>query len=254
MFICHTHRFIFIKTRKTASSSVEIGLSRACGRGDVVTPLSVKSGDEALRAREGGFGPANWLKSIGEHRSSRKWRRLLFRAQRAQRFSPHTTINELQRLVPAETMASYFKFTLERNPWDRAVSRYFWQKHRAERNGHTNFPALGEYLRYLEREKPHWLSNWSHYTIGGRIAVDRVLQYEELSKELAALQSDLDIGTRIALPSQRAKGGYRTERQHYSELLSDADRRLVQRVCAPEIEVFGYRFEPVAATLSPSQG
>lgn len=251
MIICHTHRFIFIKTRKTASSSVEIGLSRACAGDDVVTPLSVQSGDEALRAQEGGFGPANWLKDIGEHRSLREWRRLLFRGQRAQRFAPHTTLAELQTLVPADTLDSYLKFTLERNPWDRAVSRYFWQKHRWERNGHTGFPTLSEYLRFLERDKPHWLSNWGHYTIDGRIAVDRVLRYENLSSELATLQADLAIGASIALPARRAKGGYRSDRLHYSELLSDHDRRLVRRVCAPEIEAFGYRFEP-ATPAHPS--
>jgi hypothetical protein len=40
MIISHRHRFIFIKTRKTAGTSIEVYLSRFCGEEDVVTPLN----------------------------------------------------------------------------------------------------------------------------------------------------------------------------------------------------------------------
>jgi len=33
----HRHRFVFVKTRKTAGTSLEIALSRHCGPDDVVT-------------------------------------------------------------------------------------------------------------------------------------------------------------------------------------------------------------------------
>ncbi|MEX0732341.1 MAG: sulfotransferase family 2 domain-containing protein [Aquisalimonadaceae bacterium] len=242
MIICHRHRFIFIKTRKTAGSSVEIGLSRVCGPDDVVTTLSEKSGDEELRAREGGTGPSNWQKSIVEHRGWREWRKLLFRFERAQRFAPHTPVSELRQMVTPDVFSGYYKFTLERNPWDHAVSRYFWQKHRWERGGRTDFPDISEYLKYLEREKPHWLSNWGHYTISDEIAVDRVVLYESLSQGLEEIRQELGIDGNIALPEQRAKGGYRKEGKHYSELLGPADRERVARVCAREIDAFGYVF------------
>ncbi len=243
MIICHRHRFIFIKTRKTASSSVEIGLSRVCGPADVVTTLSRKSGDEELRAAEGGFGPVNWQKPIREHRGWREWKRLLLRRERAQRFAPHTTIARLRELLPASMLEEYFVFTLERNPWDRAVSRYFWQKHRWERGGRTDFPPIGAFLEQVARDKPHWLSNWHHYSIDGRVAVDRVLRYENLAQELAALREELGIDGNIALPAKRAKGGHRSEKARYQEILGPAERELVARICASEIEAFGYRFD-----------
>lgn len=242
MIICHRHRFIFIKTRKTASSSVEIGLSRVCGPEDVVTSLSRKSGDEDLRAAEGGFGPSNWRKSVLEHRGWKEWRRLLTRFERAPKFVPHTPVARLRELIPEDTFNGYRKLTLERNPWDRAVSRYFWQKHRWERGGRKDFPAISEYLAYLEREKPHWLSNWGHYTIDDRIAVDRVVLYENLAEGLEAFRRDAEIDGHIALPAKRAKGGHRKEKRHYSELLNASDRDRISRVCAREIEAFGYEF------------
>ena len=39
MIISHRHRFIFIKTQKTAGTSIEVFLSGLCGPEDVVTPF-----------------------------------------------------------------------------------------------------------------------------------------------------------------------------------------------------------------------
>ena len=39
MIISHKYRFIFVKTRKTAGTSVEAYLSQHCGDSDVLTPI-----------------------------------------------------------------------------------------------------------------------------------------------------------------------------------------------------------------------
>ena len=39
MIISHKYKFIFIKTRKTAGSSIQIYLSELCGEGDVVSTI-----------------------------------------------------------------------------------------------------------------------------------------------------------------------------------------------------------------------
>ncbi|ADH85794.1 sulfotransferase family 2 domain-containing protein [Desulfurivibrio alkaliphilus] len=241
MIISHRNRFIFIKTRKTAGSSLEIALSRVCGPEDVITPLSAQRGEEELRRAEGGVGPCNHLKRIRDHRGFKEWRRLLTRGQRAQ-YGEHSTAPEIRRLVGPEIWSGYYRFTIERNPWDRALSRYWWQKHRWEEKGRRDFPSLSEYLRWLERHKPHWLSNWGHYTINDQIAVDRVLRYENLPAELAQLRLDLGIDGDISLPARRAKGGIRQDRQPYAELLSRTDRELIERLCWREIAALGYQF------------
>jgi len=40
MIISHTHKFIFIKSEKTAGTSIEAALSRYCSGDDVVTPIN----------------------------------------------------------------------------------------------------------------------------------------------------------------------------------------------------------------------
>ena len=47
MIISHRHKFIFLKTSKTAGTSIEIALSQICGEEDVITPLAKE--DEELR-------------------------------------------------------------------------------------------------------------------------------------------------------------------------------------------------------------
>jgi hypothetical protein len=49
MLASFEHNFLFIKTRKTAGTSLEIELSRHCGAADIVTPISPE--DEPLSVR-----------------------------------------------------------------------------------------------------------------------------------------------------------------------------------------------------------
>ena len=39
VIVSHKHKFIFIKTRKTAGTSIELFLSRFCGEKDIITPI-----------------------------------------------------------------------------------------------------------------------------------------------------------------------------------------------------------------------
>lgn len=243
MIICHRYRFIFLKTRKTASSSVEIALSRACGPGDVVTPLVEHLGEEDLRRREGGYGPCGDLKAWHEHRGFREWRRLLTRGQRARRFAGLATAGALRTRLPPEIWDAYAKVSIERNPWDRAVSRYWWNKYRWERKGDWQCPNLAEFLAYLEKEKPEQMSNWPTYAIDGEVVADHMLLYESLSQDLEGLRQKLGIAEDIALPAKAAKSGFRSEKRHFSEVMTEKARAIVDRACRREIDYFGYRFD-----------
>ena len=52
MILSHKNKFIFIKSFKTASTSLEIALSKYCGEKDIITPIvilkSSKRGDGFL--------------------------------------------------------------------------------------------------------------------------------------------------------------------------------------------------------------
>src|SRR5262245_62801539 len=55
MIVSHKHKFIFIKTKKTAGTAIEAALSELCGPEDVITPYR----EESEPARKG-LSPQNY--------------------------------------------------------------------------------------------------------------------------------------------------------------------------------------------------
>jgi len=229
MIINHTYRFIYIKTKKTAGTSLEIALSQYCGPGDILTPIGKR--DEPIRSELGYQGPANFL--IPRERYTWKDRIDRYLLRREVAYWNHIPAAEIRERIGVETWNSYFKFCVERNPWDRAISAYHW-----ENRSRKSLPDFGRFLAQLERKD--YLSNWSTYTIDGRIAVDRILRYEDLASEVESLARQLGLPGPLTLPN--AKRQYRKDRRPYREAYTDEQREFVARACAREIREFGYVF------------
>lgn len=231
MIVNHGHRFIFLKTKKTAGTSIEVALSRYCGPGDIVTRVGPR--DEKLRAELGYQGAVNHLLPR-DRWSVADWFRHSVRGKEIALYYNHMPAREVRAQVGEEVWASHFKFCFERNPWDRAISAYYWENRNAKR-----LPDFDEFLRALQRDGK--LSNFDTYAIDGRIAVDQVMLYERLGAELEGLVQRLDLPAPLDLP--RSKGQHRKDRRPYQEVYSDWGRDFVAGACAREIEAFGYRFE-----------
>lgn len=120
MIISHRHRFIFVKTAKTAGSSVEVFLSSICADEDVVTPLNPPEEGHQPRNHSGLFNP--WRELLS---GNRKTRRITLRDWRNQaRYWSHLPARLAVCRLGKERWCSYFKFSVERNPWDKTLSHY----------------------------------------------------------------------------------------------------------------------------------
>lgn len=227
MIISHRHRFIFIKTRKTAGTSVEIALSRFCGEDDIVTHISPQ--DEVVRSRLGYPGPQHTRLSPFRYTSA-DWVRLFTRLERAG-FYNHIPARLIRERIGEEVWSSYFKFCFERNPWDKAISMYFWRTRRDDSRR-----PIAEFIA----EQAEQLSDFDLYTLDGRIAVDQVGRFETLQADLDEIARKLDLPGEIELPT--TKSSARKEKRHYRDVLGPPERDRIAEVGAREIGEFGYCF------------
>jgi len=230
VIISHKHRFIFIKTVKTAGTSLEVFLSQHCGPDDVLTPFDPPIEGHRPRNYEGSTNSVSEIVRIPFGPRS-AWRCL--RAQ-TQRFYNHMPAWLVRLRVPPAVWNSYFKFCVERNPWDKVLSHYHMHAYR--QGGGLSLD------QYFARGK--FPINYPRYTdpSGSKIIVDRVLRYENLIDELAEIFARLNVPFEGDL-GVRKKGHFRTDRTPYQLVFSPKQRQIVERVFAREIRLRGYRFE-----------
>ena len=74
MIVSHKNKFIFLKTRKTAGSSIEIALSKHCGPEDIITQIAPS--EEKMRLDMGYRGRQNTQIPISMYRKWDLWSRL----------------------------------------------------------------------------------------------------------------------------------------------------------------------------------
>jgi hypothetical protein len=229
MILSHKYKFIFIKTAKTAGTSIEVFLSKHCGPTDILTSIEPPIEGHQPRNYQGFINP---IPEILE-RPGKFFSTLHHTFTSREKFYRHMPASEVQKRVPTKVWNSYFKFCVERNPWDKVLSHY--HMHAARAGGSL---SLDEYLA-----GGRFPINYFRYTdrSGTKIIVDRILRYENLLAELG------DVFLRLNIPFDgtlgvTAKSEYRTDRRPYQQVFNDEQRRIVEKAFAREIELHGYRF------------
>lgn len=248
MIISHKHKFIFIKPRKVASTSVEIALSKHCGEDDVVTPIS--DFDTNADSDEYSIYPRNYQEK---------------------HFYNHILPEEIKQKVGVEVWNNYYKFTIVRNPWDQVVSRYFWEKNRHNtlknqikktfkrpdifKTG-SHVMLFNRIIRRLHKfmlvniksdfDKELWLykNKWYNHKFyfdqEGVPVCDFYIRYENLVEDYQQVCKELGIPCE-KLP--RTKDKFRNDRRHYSEYFNAKAKQKVKELFKDEIEYFNYKFD-----------
>lgn len=230
MIISHEHRFIFVKTHKTAGSSLEVALAGECGAGDIVSHME----DNIASGVPRNYGPTSGLGS-----AYRRWKPV---RKLVNRHSPllgayyyeHMPAWRIRDLVGSEIWASYFTFCFERNSWDKVVSYYLWKRFGQERS----MPSFSDYVKH----KAHRLPVDSQiYCDDSGVLVDRIYEFRDLSAALGDLRERL--GLELPEPLPREKTAVAPDRKPYREYYDDDTQRRVAELFSREIALMDYRFD-----------
>lgn len=226
MIISHSHKFIFVKSLKTAGTSIEAALSNHCGGDDVVTTL----GAYDFNRDETGA----WV----------------HKAMNEGRHEQHDDAATIRASLPPEVWSSYFKFSIARNPWDRALSYFFWDRRQDKslRPDKKLIHSLGVPFddftpvkaKFAEFIHGRTLENNDRFYVDGeRLCVDFVVRYEHLDEDFP------ELCRRIGLPSMqipRLKSGIRKDKRPYWDYYDEESRDIVAALHRNDLRLFDYQF------------
>ena len=211
MLISHRHRFIFIHVPKNAGLSITAALE----------PFADKPERRSQLRR--------FLSLLPVQEDPRK---AFFRW--------HTTAAQLKRKLPADVFEGYLKFAVVRNPYDRAVSYYHYLVQNAEHHRHDKIRGMS-FRDYLEYDADRIARGRSQTQLScvadetGHVLVDRILHFENLETEFAAVCRELGLPI-DGLPTVNAS----RKAEDHSPYADETARALVERLYAEDFKSFGY--------------
>ena len=233
MIISHEHKFIFLKTKKTAGTAIEAALSELCGPSDVITPY--RRGERGRTARVGAAELPHRASAEAEAAA------VAAPARAAERYYHHSVgfYEHMPRLARARLcrrggVAALFQIRLRPQsvgPAGLMVSLQD-QDRRAIR------PSF-EQLHGKIAAAPS--SPITIYTIDGKLAVDFVGRYENLQDELAKALDLAGVGRHLEVPRTNVTPD-KDQARDYRSYYSDATRERVAEWYAPEIALLHYGF------------
>lgn len=174
MIISHKHKFIFIKTQKTAGSSIKLALAKFCDNKDIISSMGDE--DNYLKKTLGYRGAQNNYLPYKAY-WKRDWFNYLYNGFRYN-FTDHMSASEIKLRFKNE-WKDYYTFCFERNPFDKVISWYYWDGGDKRHGNMTQFIQSGAASK---------IKGFELYTDNSEIIIDKVYKYEELNESLSDFQ------------------------------------------------------------------
>jgi hypothetical protein len=225
MIASKKHNFIFIKTMKTAGTSIELALGPHCGREDVLTPIGAKFDLERFSTQ--GVMARNfaspeiekWFRKL-IRKGNPKLLKAMLRETVLQRLGAHATPFKIRERVN-EFWGQAFRFTVERHPYEKAISLAAMTRAGIMSTVYADHRYVG-YPWYLNESK--------------QLIVHKVMRHDRLAEDFAEVTRRLGLPA-IALPHARKTDRNRAPAR---EQLTPAQRGFIYERCAPEFDLFGW--------------
>jgi len=155
-------------------------------------------------------------------------------------FGDHLTSKQMVNILGQEVWDNLFTFTIVRNPWDRAVSMYnYWLKNVYPKETSISFKDHILLLKTKYKNDKLLINECYEYiSNNNKIIVDKVIRFENREEELQKISEKLGCGDLTKEHYEKTLG-----QETYREFYDNETRRIIEEVCAKDIEEFGYSFE-----------
>lgn len=203
------YNLVFIKTTKTAGSSIEVDLSQRVEDEAIVSPIFPRM--PGHRARNCGDDP------------------------NAPAFFNHMPATLLRTRLGRPRFESMFRFCVEREPVEKCISHFHML-----RNSPDHHPGHDlSWASYVEAGKfPVDLNKYSEHHEGGRrLLVNRILRYDRLARDLPALLAAQGIDGFCL--TARAKSEYSARRLITPRQVTQAERARIYAAFAETLALTG---------------
>lgn len=214
MIISRGRRYIFVHIPKTGGTAMALALEDRAMADDIM---------------------------IGDTPKAKKRKGRLKGVETAGRLWKHSTLADVEGLVTRDEMSAFFVFTLVRNPWDRLVSYYHWLRAQSFDHVAVKLAQNAEFDAFLTH--PHTVATFERGSYqsymrdsAGQEYCDLYIRLEHFAQDSTALWHHL--GFRLELPVANTSQRERDYRFYYTDKLADH----VARICACDVQLFGYNF------------
>lgn len=172
VLICHNHSFIFLKTRKTAGTSIEMHLEPLCAPANHVVT-------EATHAKVCDLG------IVGRRRIPPDQ----YTADDMLWYN-HMPARQVAKQLGQDVFARYTKVISVRNPFDRMLSAFTWIG--SEAAATADFATIKRRFRRFVLNRKDGLDQ-KIVTLNERHVADIAIRYEHLATDLEATKTKLGI-------------------------------------------------------------
>jgi hypothetical protein len=145
-----------------------------------------------------------------------------------------------------EKIKDYFIWTIARNPWDRLVSLYFYEKMETTSCTASTFDDFMKELKqepwkYDNSQQYHYLTDYT-----GQIAVDYVALLPNIDQDWEKIKRATRMPQDIMYPKM---GG--NDHLDYREYYNSETIQQVEELCPLDISFFGFKFDDKTAFRYP---
>ena len=154
----------------------------------------------------------------------------------------HTILSDLS---PSLDLFKFFSFCVVRNPWDREFSLYRYILTSRVHFLHDQVVNLGSFSSFLDwrLSSMQCQTQTSFVELNGKIAVNRVLRYENLESEFSALSHELGFKSGLKVYNKTPDISKSIQSSSdYRDFYNAKDRQLVADAFRDDVSNFDYHF------------